>query len=226
MKIDEITGLKTCSHCKRELDSSNFYKCKSCSDGLEAWCKDCKRESVNSEKGKFFRFQREKRYRQSEKGKLTNKKYESSELGLQAKRRQNKRRYLSGQNALYIRIKRQNDKTFALKENLRNRIYYALKGKNKSDHTLDLLGCTIEEFRQHLENQFVKGMNWDNYGEWHIDHIIPCAVFDLEKEENQYICFNFRNLQPLWAKDNLKKKDKIPDNIEELIEKLRKEIES
>ena len=54
--------------------------------------------------------------------------------------------------------------------------------------------------------------------------IIPCAYFDLTKEENQRICFNYRNLQPLWARDNYKKSDEVPDNVEELVEFLKQEI--
>lgn len=63
-------------------------------------------------------------------------------------------------------------------------------------------------------------MSWNNYGKngWEIDHIIPCSYFDLTKEENQRICFNYRNLQPLWASENNTKKAKVPDNVEELVE--------
>lgn len=72
-----------------------------------------------------------------------------------------------------------------------------------------MIGCSIEELKQYLEKQFKEGMTWDNYGEWHIDHIIPCAAFDLTKEEEQLKCFNYTNLQPLWAEENEKKGDKI-----------------
>jgi hypothetical protein len=51
-------------------------------------------------------------------------------------------------------------------------------------------------------------MNWENQGEWHIDHILPCASFDLTKEEEQRKCFHYTNLQPLWAKDNMIKGSK------------------
>ncbi len=52
-------------------------------------------------------------------------------------------------------------------------------------------------------------MSWENYGKWHVDHILPCASFDLGKPEEQFKCFNYKNLQPLWATDNLKKQAKI-----------------
>ena len=59
----------------------------------------------------------------------------------------------------------------------------------------------------HLEKQFQPGMSWDNHGYdgWHVDHIRPCASFDLTDEEQVRKCFHYTNLQPLWAKDNLRK---------------------
>ena len=85
-----------------------------------------------------------------------------------------------------------------------------MAGTSKSAATLELLGCSVEELKKHLENQFIKGMTWNNYGlhGWHIDHIKPCASFDLTKEEEQRKCFHYTNLQPLWAKDNLSKSNK------------------
>ena len=84
----------------------------------------------------------------------------------------------------------------------------ALKNANKSDSTMNLVGCDIDSLRLHLEKLFEDGMNWDNHGEWHIDHIRPCASFDLTDPEQQRVCFHYTNLQPLWAKDNLSKGDK------------------
>ena len=90
---------------------------------------------------------------------------------------------------------------------LRKRVLSALTGSTKSGSITELIGCTIEECRQHLENQFEAGMSWDNHGEWHIDHRRPCASFDLVNEEEQRMCFHYTNLQPLWATDNLSKND-------------------
>lgn len=107
----------------------------------------------------------------------------------------------------WINKKLKNDPNFKLKMQLSHRIYLALKVKNifKSKKTLKLLGCTVEELWQHLEKQFQPGMTKENYGEWHVDHIKPCALFDLTKDEDQAACFHYTNLQPLWAEQNLKK---------------------
>lgn len=93
--------------------------------------------------------------------------------------------------------------------NLRSRLSHALKRNSKNAHTITYLGCSIEELKQHLEKQFEFGMNWENYGKWHIDHIRPCASFDLSKLEEQCKCFNFNNLQPLWGELNIKKSNKF-----------------
>lgn len=107
----------------------------------------------------------------------------------------------------YEKDKLLNDPVFKLTKNIRRRILLALEGKDKAESTLILLGCTIPELKEYLSNQFTVGMSWKNhsfYG-WHIDHIRPCASFDLSDPSQQKKCFHYTNLQPLWAKDNLKK---------------------
>jgi len=105
----------------------------------------------------------------------------------------------------YRLLKRQNDIHFRLLENLRSRIGKAVE--RKSNKTTTLIGCTVDELKQHLQKQFKSGMSWDNYSKtgWHIDHIIPCAKFNLENNEEQRKCFHYTNLQPLWAIDNFSK---------------------
>ncbi len=75
---------------------------------------------------------------------------------------------------------------------------------------MELIGCSSKELESYLETQFTEGMTWDNYGYygWHIDHIKPCASFDLSDPEQQKLCFHYSNLQPLWAKENIKKSNK------------------
>jgi len=100
------------------------------------------------------------------------------------------------------------DPNYRLTDLLRGRLRDALKGNSKSASTLELLGCTVEECKAHLEAQFKDGMTWANQGEWHVDHIRPCASFDMSIEADQRACFHYTNLQPLWAADNISKGDK------------------
>ena len=94
--------------------------------------------------------------------------------------------------------------------NLRRRTLLALKGKNKSANAMILLGVNnVEKVWIHLEKSFKPGMTRKNHGKWHIDHIKPCASFDLTKPEEQAKCFHYTNLQPLWASENLAKGSKI-----------------
>jgi len=101
--------------------------------------------------------------------------------------------------------KRKNDINFKLTCYLRRRIWVALKGICKSSTTVNLIGCSINELKLYLEKKFKLGMSWSNYGKWHIDHIRPCISFNLSKSSEQKKCFNYTNLQPLWALDNLRK---------------------
>jgi hypothetical protein len=101
------------------------------------------------------------------------------------------------------------DLSYHLIKKVRNRTYDALQGNAKADRVINMLGCNVETLKKHLESKFKKGMSWENKGEWHIDHIIPCASFDLTDPEQQKVCFHYTNLQPLWAKENITKQDKI-----------------
>jgi hypothetical protein len=119
------------------------------------------------------------------------------------KSKEEKRRYKKN------RMKR--DVTFKILHRLRTRILLVLHGKKKAESSMNLLGCTAEDFKNHLEAQFKDDMSWENYGikGWHIDHIKPCASFDLSIIEEQKECFHYTNLQPLWWHENLAKSDKI-----------------
>jgi len=104
--------------------------------------------------------------------------------------------------------KTKNNPVYKLRRNLRTRFYHALKNNSKHSSVTKLVGCSIENLWQYLESQFQPGMTRENYGLWHIDHIKPCASFDFSDPEQQKQCFHYTNLQPLWAKDNLKKSNK------------------
>lgn len=99
---------------------------------------------------------------------------------------------------------------YKITHNLRERLRVALHNNSKGAKTKDMLGCSMNEFKQYLESKFTEEMNWDNYGRkgWHIDHIKPCISFDMSDPEQQKQCFHYTNLQPLWWRDNLKKYSK------------------
>ena len=102
----------------------------------------------------------------------------------------------------YRRKRRSSDAAFRIQENCRTRMWNALRGSIKAEKTFDLIGCSREELKSHLESLFEPWMNWDNYGRWEIDHIIPCASFDLTDPIQQKKCFHYSNLQPLCSKEN------------------------
>lgn len=103
-----------------------------------------------------------------------------------------------------IRAKLKTDPTYKLKLTLQSRTSAAIT-KYSSSEFEKFLGCSVKKARKHLELQFKKGMSWSNHGKWHIDHTKPVSSFDLRKKDQIYHCFNYKNLQPLWAKENLSK---------------------
>ena len=96
-----------------------------------------------------------------------------------------------------------------VRANIRSRINLALKQKYRSPATEALLGCTVAEFVAHIESGWTPGMSWGNYGlargQWNIDHIVPCASFDLFDPAEQRRCFHFSNCRPMWASENASK---------------------
>lgn len=109
----------------------------------------------------------------------------------------------------YINQRRNTDSNFKLRMNLRHRVWAALQtdSASKSTGIDDLIGCSLDELVQYLTAKFADGMSWENYGRdgWHIDHIRPCASFNLSSPEQQRQCFHYTNLQPLWATENIRK---------------------
>lgn len=114
-------------------------------------------------------------------------------------------------NRAWCKKRRESDPSWRLVCNLRSRVSAALKDAKtiKVENSMSLFGCSVDELKIHLESQFTEGMSWDNYGYygWHVDHIKPCALFNLTLDSEQRKCFHYTNLQPLWAKDNLTKSD-------------------
>lgn len=75
-------------------------------------------------------------------------------------------------------------------------------GKTRGVSAVRDLGMSIPDFKHYLSSKFKDGMTWDNYGEWHLDHIRPLASFDLSDPEQAKAACHYSNMQPLWAKEN------------------------
>lgn len=124
----------------------------------------------------------------------------------------------------YCKKQQRNYIWYRFARNLRTRLSRALKrniGATKASTLRDLIGCSIQALRIHLESQFTIEMSWENYGTyWHVDHKLPLSLFDLTKPEQQKIAFNFENLQPLQALENMRKSDKVGETTGRQIRKV------
>lgn len=104
---------------------------------------------------------------------------------------------------------------YRIKVLLRNRLWKAVVKGHRAARTIELLGCSIPNFIIYLESRFEPGMSWETYGKgpgkWEIDHIIPCALFDLTKHDHQRRCFHFSNMQPMWSVENAAKGKMAPE---------------
>ena len=113
----------------------------------------------------------------------------------------------------YERNRKHNDPTYKFIANFRTAIYTVLKENNmdKYGHYFDILKYSPEELVVHLENQFTEGMEWDNYGEWHVDHRLPITSFKFkEVGDNEFMrCWELNNLQPMWGDENISKSNKV-----------------
>lgn len=122
---------------------------------------------------------------------------------------ENKERDRSTKRA-YEKNKLSTDPEYLITRRLRMRFREALRrhiggAESKKTSVVKLLGCSLFEFKMYIESKFVDGMSWDNNGKWHLDHIRPCASFDLTDPHQQAQCFYYTNMQPLWAVDNIRK---------------------
>lgn len=113
----------------------------------------------------------------------------------------------------YERNRKASDPLYKLISNFRTAIYQVLKESNieKNKHYFDILQYSPEELISHLESQFTDTMNWDNYGEWHVDHKLPITSFNIQEmgDEEFMKCWSLNNLQPMWGKENIVKGNKI-----------------
>lgn len=165
--------------------------------------------------------ERDKKYRKAnkEKIKVCQKLYRNAH-------KQQRKEY----DKIYFTQHKKENINYRIATNLRVRLHSALKRGQKAGSAVLNLGCSIDDLKRIFQQKFYKNsitgeqMTWDNYGKrgWHIDHIIPLSYFDLTDKEQIKIACNYKNLQPLWAEDNLKKIDNVPKNIKSLLKEIRK----
>lgn len=205
--------LKQCSRCKAVLPLSGFVKDRRKKLGVTSDCKSCRR--IRSRQWTRNNPERVAELNRKPEAKRARKEWwEKNKERVKAERRA-KAATPEGRakNAARARKYRQENKEYRIKSNLRGRINYALNGRRRTESVETIIGCSILYFVSYLESKFEPGMSWDNYGDietgWHIDHIKPCASFDLTDPEEQRACFHYSNCQPLWAKDNLSKGAKL-----------------
>ena len=218
---------KLCTKCKNDIFLDGFKKDSLSKDGLRNWCISCQKEydRNNYLKKRDLKIVQSREYYnnnkdyciEQRKSYYKNNKEQIRSLNNEwAKNNPDKiksiKKRWSDKNKDYsanYQRERRKDPIFRLIDSTRHRIWIVLKENNidKYDNTFDLIGCTIKELRIYLESLFQEGMTWENYGKggWHVDHIKPCAAFDLTDSIQQNICFHYTNLQPLWAIDNLSK---------------------
>lgn len=111
---------------------------------------------------------------------------------------------------IWLADKRSKDPVYRLRSSVSAYVYWCLKQNKDGKKTEDILGFSITDLRRHLQRQFQPGMTWENYGQWHVDHILPIASFSFTSPDDDDFkaCWAITNLRPLWAKDNIRKSDK------------------
>lgn len=193
---------KCCSKCKVDYNTiNNFYVKKN--GKISSMCKICSRlkckEYNQNAKDVISSYNKEYKLKHKEDIKLYNREY-NLDNRIVIQQRQTKQQS----------ERRKKDPNFKMAGTLRTRLGKLIRADNKYNSSLVLLGCSVDNLFKWLEFMFQDGMTKLNHGEiWHVDHVIPCARFNLTKQEEQEICFHWTNLQPLFGLDNLSKKDDL-----------------
>jgi hypothetical protein len=208
---------KVCCICHIEKDISEFSKMSRNKDGHRGQCKSCLKElsSVYYVKNRDDILKRQKLYQSQNKDKKIHYDKVYVERNKEKRHKYSKQYYQNNKDKKnqYERERKERYPVIKVLSSLRRRLIFIVHDMmiKKESHCMDLIGCSIDDFRVHVESQFTEGMNWGNYGVygWHIDHIIPCAAFDLSDPLELRRCFHYENLRPLWAEENWSKNAKI-----------------
>lgn len=188
---------KKCSLCQQTKSVEEFHRCFKKHDGLQNNCKICHKQ---------YRLREDIHSRALKRGKI----YKKSRLSIEKYREKERIRM-----RVYLRKRKQTDICFKLRAAIRTRISLIVSNRCKGGSGIRDLGCSLFELKTYLESKFQPGMSWDNYGlkGWHIDHIVPLSRFDLTNPTQFKKAVHYTNLQPLWAKDNQIKSNKVSGNL-------------
>lgn len=220
--------MKRCTICQDTKPYSEFHRQASRTDGYANWCKPCKkikkrddylknRTSILASMAEYRRANPEKVSdikKNSRLKKIDQYKARAREsylknrgrvLEYQANYRKENWPEVLKRNTQYVRRRLRQDPLFRMTYAVRNRTFVAFrnKGFGKNTKTCEMIGCDWPELMAHMQSQFAEGMTMENYGDWHVDHIIPLA--SAKSEEELIALCHFTNLQPLWAADNIRK---------------------
>lgn len=205
--------MKTCTKCKQEKSLSEFHRNKSTKDGFLNQCIGCRKQYMIEWRSKNQDKMREQHRRWRAKNPGCDQKYYQRYLERNPNLNRDTYRKRIANNPTYFtewdKRRRAIDPTYKLIRNLRRRLNNFVKKINRSESTIELIGCSIEEFMHVMESRdtWRDNWSWNNYGsDFVIDHIIPISKWD-----NPIEAFHYSNCQPLCPKENVSKKDKMPD---------------
>lgn len=205
--VDFYEGFRICVTCKAKKPLSDFYHCK---DRVRRPCIEC--DKLN----------RKEIYRENPELILNRaKEYYNIHKGARASYRkvyyQENKKEINRKNNEQNKIRLKTDPCYKARRVYKNRLSCALKRQNVSKNnrkSLDFLGCSWEEFKGHIESQFDSSMTWENHGKvWHFGHILPCELFDLTKEHEVKVCFNYSNIRPENGLENVTKQDFLKNGL-------------
>lgn len=249
---EEIDGVeqKKCCSCQTFKPLENFGNYKKSWDKLYPICKPCLKKT--NEQNKEIRSEYNKKYWQETKEEqkkrnkewrknnpekvkqamsnwLENNKEHKKEIDKKYRKEhreqynQNHARYVKEQ---YHKLKNDPERTeeftkFKIQKNMSRRLREIL-GQDKSERCMDYVGCSLDDFKKHIESTMTDDMSWENYGTlWHIDHIIPCVAFDATDPFELKVCWHFSNLRALDACENIRKKGSYSqEEKDQLLKKL------
>ena len=219
--------MKICSKCKILKNLENFGPRKNVLDGRKDACRECLRldnrkyyeqNKAKESERKRLAYQNNKdvilekcrEYRKSNKDEISKRRSQDRVENPEKYRKygKNYRNKYPDYQSEYFKERRKRDPLFKLTSNIRTRIYQSLfyKKWQKNTKFSEYIGCDLNQLKDHLQSKFTEGMTWENYGKWHVDHVV--CLSSAKTEEELYKLCHYTNLQPLWAVDNLRKGSK------------------